>query len=172
MYKPARIDFTLAQVKKAINGLPIRVAASQIGNGDKVIFLHPSQHRVVSKAGMSGKGCVVQLSPAEILTTVESDMDGTGLFGDLWKNLKTGYSWAKRNIIDTDFYQKNVKPLARQAIDTGISALAGYAPQAVPIATAVRDKLSKETGAFGIPKTRRRVKRSENVLMGGSFRLN
>lgn len=173
-YKAARIDFTDAQIKKAIAGKPIRLAASQIGKGSKVVFLHPVQHRNVSKAGMAGRGCTVELSPAEILTTVESDMDGTGLFGDLWKGLKTGYNWVKKNVIDTDIYQKGVKPLVRRAVNTGAAALTGLVPEAADLIDIATDKIGEKTGAFGVPPiTRRRVKRSDNVLMDGrSFRLN
>jgi len=174
VYKAARIDFTDAQIKKAIAGKPIRLAANQVGKGTKVVFLHPVQHRVVSKAGMAGRGCTIELSPAEILTTVESDMEGTGFFGDLWKGLKSGYSWVKKNVIYTPLYQQAVKPLVRQAVNTGATALSVMAPQAAPFINMAKDKIGSKTGAFGIPPiTRRRIKRSDNVLMdGGSFRLN
>lgn len=173
-YKAARIDFTDAQVKKAISGKPVRLAANQIGKGDKVVFLHPVQHRVVSKAGMAGRGCTIELSPAEILTTVESEMDGTGFFGDLWKGIKSGYKWVKNNVIDTPIYQQTIKPLVRKAVDTGAMALSGMAPEAAPFIQMAKQQISDRTGAFGVPPiTRRRIKRSDNVLMdGGSFRLN
>lgn len=181
MYKPARIDLTQAQIKKAISGKPIRLAGSQIGKGDKVVFLHPVQHRAVSKAGMAGRGCTIELSPAEVLTTVESDMDGTGFFGDLWKGLKTGYNWVKKNVIDTELYQKAVKPLVRSAVNTGAAALSAAIPGSAPLINAAKEKIGSTTGAFGIsghpiPVMRRRIKRSDNILMNdvsaGSFRLN
>lgn len=171
VYKPARIDFTDAQIRKAVQGKPVRIAANQIGKGSKVVLLHPVQHRVVSKAGMAGRGCTVELSPGEILSTVESDMDGTGFFGDIWKGLKSGYNWVKKNVIDTDIYQKTIKPLVKQ----GVSTLSGMVPAEYrPISDALVGEIGKQTGAFGVPPvTRRRVKRSDNVLMnGGSFRLN
>lgn len=170
VYKPARIDFTDAQIRKAIAGKPVRLAANQIGKGAKVVLLHPVQHRAVSKAGMSGRGCTIELSPAEILSTVESDMEGTGFFGDLWKGLKSGYNWVKKNIVDTPLYQNTIKPLVKQ----GVSTLTGMVPaQYRPVADAITGEIGKQTGAFGVPPiTRRRVKRSDNVLMGGSFRLN
>lgn len=177
VYKPATINLTEAQIKKAVNQQPIKLAASQIGHGSKVVLLHPSQHKLVSKAAMSGKGCVIDLSPGEILATVESDIQGTGFFGDVWKGIKTGYNWVKKNIVDTPLYQTVAKPLVR----SGVNTLAGIAKTMIP--GDVDDKIidqgvnliGNKTNAFGIKKSRARRTKKMNVLMnqpGGSFRLN
>jgi len=165
VYKQIKINITRPQLQKALNGKPVQFNASQIGSGSSYLSLHPANVKLVEKAAMKGSGCVINLSPGELLATHE-DMKGEGIFGDIWKGLKTGYKWTKKNVIDTDFYQKNIRPIARQAVDTGISALAGYAPQAVPLANLARDKLSKETGAFGL-KGKKRTKTQRNEMLKG-----
>ena len=151
VYKQVRINITRDQLKKAIAGKPIRLLSSQLGNGEILLSLHPANIKIVEKAAMKGAGCNIYLSPGEMMSSAE-DMNGEGIFGDIWGGLKSGYNWVKKNVIDTDFYKKNIRPIARQVVDTGITALAGYAPQAIPLATIARDKLSKETGAFGLKK--------------------
>jgi len=156
-YKQIKINITKDQLHKALNGKSVSFKKDQLGVGNHYLSLHPANVKVVERAAMKGTGCILHLSPGELLATHE-DMGGEGIFGDIWKGLKSGYSWAKKNVIDTDFYQKNIRPIARQAVDTGITALAGYAPQAIPLATLARDKLSKETGAFGVRKSKAQKK--------------
>lgn len=167
MYKPAKLDFTDAQIKKLIKGQPVRLSASQVGSGNKVVMLHPANYANAKKSAMKGKGLTISLSPGEILSTVESDMEGTGFFGDLWKGLKSGYNWVKRNIIDTPLYQSTIKPLVRGAVDKGAAMLGAYTgnPQLVNQA---KDLIGKETGAFGMAKPVMRRSR----VKGGSFKLN
>lgn len=168
MYKPAKIDFTDRQILKAINQQPIRLTANQIGHGSKVVLLHPMQHRVLSTAHTAGKGCVIELSPGEILATVESDINGTGFFGDLWKGIKTGYNWVKKNVVDTDLYQQALKPLVR----SGVNSLAQIAKAAIPgdvddkIIDAGVNLIGKKTNAFG---RRPRRKKGTNVLGAGLY---
>lgn len=166
VYKPARINFTDAQIKKAVQGKPIRFAAHQVNQGDKVVMLHPANHSNYKKAAMKGKGLTITISPAEVLSTVESDMDGTGFFGDVWKGLKSGYNWVKKNVIDTPIYQQTIKPLVRKAVDVGATALTGMAPEAAPFIQMAKNQIGEKTGAFGMPVMRR------NRMKGGSFRLN
>lgn len=166
VYRPARIDFTPAQIKKAVAGKPIRFKANQLESGGKIILLHPSSHDRFKKAVMKGKGLTLTISPAEVLSTVESDIEGTGFFGDVWKKLKSGYSWVKKNIIDTDIYQKAVKPLVRQGVNALANIASSYVPEATPLITAGVNEIGKKTGAFGVPPvmSRRRMK-------AGSFRI-
>lgn len=167
VYHPARINFNNAQVQAAIAGRPFRVKADQLNSGDKTILLHPANYLNFKKAAMKGRGFTITISPAEILSTVESDMDGTGFFGDLWKKLKSGYSWVKKNIIDSDVYQSAIKPIVRQGVNAAITAAnTAYPGSAVPL-SAVANKIGNQTGAFGAPPVMRRSR-----LKGGSFRLN
>jgi hypothetical protein len=167
VYKPARINFTEAQIKKAVAGKPIRFAAHQLNAGPKVVMLHPANHSNYAKAAMKGKGLTITISPAEVLSTVESDMEGTGFFGDVWKGLKSGYNWVKKNVIDTPIYQQTIKPLVRKAVDAGAAALTGMAPEAAPFIQMAKSQIGEKTGAFGaIPVMRK------SRMKGGSFRLN
>lgn len=174
-YKPAKLDLTEAQIKKIIRQEPVRVAAKQIGTGSKVVLLHPENHAKLSKAKNGGRGAVLSMSPGEVLATVESEMDGTGLFSDIWKGLKSGYNWVKKNIVDTDLYQGAIKPLVKQ----GVSTLAGMAKTATgnnPAGNAAIEgivgEIGKKTGAFGLNKGKKYNTRKRSDLMAGSFRLN
>lgn len=167
VYQPARIDFTDAQIKAAIAGKPIRFKANQINSGSKVVLLHPANHANYKKAAMKGKGLTITISPAEVLSTVESDMDGTGFFGNLWKGLKSGYNWVKKNIIDSDIYQSTIKPIVRQGINAAVAAANTAYPGSAAALAPIANKIGEKTGAFGAPPVMRRRR-----LKGGSFRLN
>lgn len=149
VYKQVRIDITKKQLDQALNGKPIRLLPGQLGVGQIALSLHPANVRIIQKAVLKGKGCNLHLSEGELLSTAE-DMKGEGLFGDIFKGLKSGYSWVKKNIIDSDIYQKGLKPIVRGAVDQGVSALSGQFPQlGIPLQMA-KEELSKKTGAFGV----------------------
>jgi len=149
VYKQIKINITRAQLQKALNGKPVQFSASQIGSGSNFLSLHPVNVKLVEKAAMKGSGCVIHLAPGELMATAE-DMNGAGIFGDIWKGLKSAYKWTKKNVIDTDVYQKGIKPLVKQAVDTGATALKTYVPNAAPLVDIATDQIGKRTGAFGI----------------------
>lgn len=176
-YKPAKLDLTDAQIKKIIRQEPIRITAKQIGTGSKVVLLHPENHARLSKAKNAGRGAVLYMSPGEVLATVESEMEGTGLFDSIWRGLKSGYKWVKKNIVDTDLYQGAIKPLVK----SGVSTLAGMAktatgnnPAGNTAIDAVVGEIGKKTSAFGLKgnKGKKYKTRSRADLMAGSFKLN
>jgi hypothetical protein len=157
VYKQIKINITRPQLQKALNGKPVQFNASQIGSGSTYLSLHPANVKLVEKAAMKGSGCVIHLAPGELMATAE-DMNGEGIFGDIWKGLKSGYKWVKKNIIDTDIYQKGLKPIIRGAVNTGATALKGFAPE---LGTAIDmgvNELGKQTGAFGMRKTKTQKK--------------
>lgn len=156
-YKQIKINITKDQLHKALNGKPISFKKDQLGVGNHYLSLHPANVKVVEKAAMKGTGCVLQLAPGELLATHE-DMGGEGIFGDIWKGLKSGYSWAKKNVIDTPMYQQNIKPIVRGLVDQGVAMASQYNPNAGKFAALARDKLSKETGAFGVRKSKTQKK--------------
>ena len=148
MYKQVKINITKKQLDNALSGKSIRVLPGQIGQGDIYLSMHPANVKTVEKAALKGKGCNIYLSPGELLSTAE-DMDGNGLFGDIYKRLKSGYSWVKKNIIDSDLYQKGLKPVVRGAVDSAAMAASTAFPQfAIPISMA-KEEIGKKTGAFG-----------------------
>jgi len=158
VYKQVRINITKKQLDQALNGRPIRLLPGQLGVGQIALSLHPANVRIIEKAVLKGKGCNLHLSEGELLSTAEDmmGMEGEGLFGDIFKGLKSGYSWVKKNIIDSDIYQKGLKPIVRGAVDQGVSALSGQFPQlGIPLQMA-KEELSKKTGAFGVKKVSRK----------------
>jgi hypothetical protein len=151
VYKQLKIDITRPQLQKALKGKPIQINASQIGSGSSYLSLHPANAKLVEKASMKGCGCVINLSPGELMATAE-DMEGNGIFGDIWKGLKSSYRWVKKNIVDTPIYQEALKPLVRGAVETGKTVLKGYAPKLAPAIDMATDKIGSETGAFGLAR--------------------
>ena len=166
MYKQIKINITGPQLQKALKGKPIRFSKDQIGVGSSYLSLHPANVKIVEKAAMKGSGCTMCLSSGELLSSAE-DMGGEGIFGDIWKGLKSGYKWVKKNVVDTDLYQKGLKPLVRQAVNTGATALKGFAPQ---LGTAIDlgvNEIGKQTGAFGLAKTGRMSKAKKIEMLRG-----
>lgn len=157
VYKQIKINITRPQLQKALNGKPVQFNASQIGSGSTYLSLHPANVKLVEKAAMKGSGCVIHLAPGELMATAE-DMNGEGIFGDIWKGLKSGYKWVKKNIIDTDIYQKGLKPIIRGAVNTGATALKGFAPELGTAIDMSVNELGKQTGAFGMRKTKTQKK--------------
>lgn len=154
VYKQIKINITRPQLQKALNGKPVQFSASQIGSGGSYLSLHPVNVQKIEKAAMKGSGCVIHLAPGELMATAE-DMNGEGIFGDIWKGLKSGYKFVKKNIIDTDIYQKALKPLVKQAVDTGATMAKTYVPNAGPLIDIATDQIGKRTGAFGISKAKK-----------------
>lgn len=150
VYKQTKINITQAQLNKAINGKPIKISKDQIGSGSVYLSLHPANRKIVEKASLKGSGCCLNLSEGELLSTAE-DMGGEGIFGDIWKGLKSGYKWTKKNIIDTPFYQEAIKPVVRGLVQKGLqvakTATPGELSKAIDMGS---DMIGKETGAFGI----------------------
>lgn len=156
VYKPATVDFTDKQIRAIVKGKPVRLSHSQIGKGSKVVLLHPENHIKLSKAFAAGRGCNLQLADGEIQATHDSDMTGTGFFGDLWKGVKKVFGVLKDSGALSSLADMAVAPLSAY---TGQPALVGNA----------RAILKKTTG-IGIQK-RSRVSRKTNSLMGGSMKL-
>lgn len=152
VYKQTKINITRAQLNKALNGKSIKIGKDQIGSGSVYLSLHPANRRIVEKASLKGSGCCLNLSEGELLASAE-DMQGEGIFGDIWKGLKSGYKWAKKNIIDTPIYQKAIKPVVRELVNKGVQMAKTVAPSQLG---STIDKgvnlLGDKTGAFGLKK--------------------
>lgn len=157
VYKQIKINITREQLQKAIKGKPVSFKKEQIGSGTSYLSLHPANVKIVEKSVMKGTGCVLHLAPGELLATHE-DMNGEGIFGDIWKGLKSGYKWVKNNIVDTPLYQQTIKPLVRKAVDLGANALSGFAPELSPAIQMAKNEIGNRTGAFGIRKTKTQKK--------------
>jgi hypothetical protein len=164
VYKQIRINITKPQLLKAMAGKPVKFTNAQIGKGNTFLSLHPANAKIVEKASIKGNGCILNLTEGELLATAE-DMNGEGIFGDIWKGLKSAYKWAKKNVIDSSLYQQALKPLVREAVNTGKTALKAYAPKLAPVVDAVADKIGDETGAFGVRRGVRMGKKTRSELL-------
>jgi len=123
------------QAHKASKGKPIQLAHSQL-SGDSNIKLKLSQAnaRKVQRAVRHQRGCRLILSPEEL--------SGSGIF-DL---LKSGWDWLSKNVIQTPFYQQNVRPIAKQLVKSGVQML----PVGQDLAQKGADWLGEKSGAFGM----------------------
>ena len=159
VYKQIRINITKGQLDKALKGKPVQFSHSQLGNGDLYLSLHPANVKLVEKAAMKGTGCVINLAPGELMATAEDmEIAGNGLFQDIWKGLKSGYKFVKKNVIDTPIYQQALKPIVRGAVNTAASAAKSFVPQLAPAIDMGVNEIGKQTGAFGIRKTKTQKK--------------
>ena len=162
---PVRISKN--QALKAKRGKPVQLAYSQLsGDSNIKLVLHPANAKKVQRAVRNQRGCRIILSPEEI--------QGSGLFDFL----KNAGQWLKKNIIDTDFYQRNIRPVARELVKTGVSMIPG--PQlARDVATKGVEYLGEKSSAFGMPSNRRRKNPTPEVppppgiksIKGSSFKL-
>jgi len=93
---------------------------------------------------MKQKGCRISMTPHEL------ECSGEGL-KEFWEKLKNVGKAIKEKVIDTPFYQQNIKPIARQLVNQGLQ-LAGptIGPQGQMIAQKAVDAIGEQTGAFGI----------------------
>ena len=155
VYKPATVDFTDKQIRAMVKGKPVRLTHSQIGKGNKVILLHPENHLKLSKAFHAGRGCNLQVADGEISATHESQLDGTGFFGNLWKGIKKTFGVLKNS--------GTLSALADMAV-APLSAVSGQ-----PALVGTARKILKDTTGIGI--RRKRISRKTNSLMGSSMRL-
>lgn len=171
VYKQLKINITRAQLQKALNGKPIQLSHSQLGEGQSYLSLHPANVKIVEKAAMKGKGCIIHMSPGELMSTAE-DMGGEGIFGDIWKGLKSGYKWVKKNVIDSEIYQKALKPLVRQAVNAGSQALKGIAPQLAPAIDMGVAEIGKQTGAFGVKRGQKSKAQKKQILQAKGLYLS
>lgn len=142
------------QVKKLVKGQGIRVAHKHLGSGEHFVHLHPHKAKKVHKAIKNQKGAVISLSPVEL----EHTMEGGG-FGDFINKLKNAGKFLKEKIIDTNFYQQNVKPLVRGAVDEGLKLAKPYLGQTANLAEQGVNALGSTTNAFGLPKKKAAKKR-------------
>jgi len=168
VYKQVKINITKAQLDKALKGKPVQFSANQIGSGSSYLSLHPANIKIVEKSAMRGTGCILNLSEGELMSTAE-DMNGEGIFGDIFKGLKSGYTWVKKNIVDSDFYQKNLRPIAKQAVEMGKNAAKAYLNNPITnnLIDAASNELSKTTGAFGVRMTK--AQRKQKLIGAGLY---
>lgn len=116
-YKPAKFHFTEAQIHKIKHRHGVRVAHHQIGKGPHTLFLHPHVHHKLSMNHAKGKGMDLAVTDGELAHTIESGIEGTGI----WDSIKSGFN-------------KYVKPVL-----SGVGDAIAYAnPELAPLREGVR----------------------------------
>lgn len=121
------VTLTLGQFQKLRKGGTVQLRADQIDTSRQHkhhLTLHPENAKKVKRAARNRRGVRLSLSPTEF------EMSGEG-FGDFMRKLRDGFStagsWVKKNIIDTDVYRNNIRPIVRGLVDQGINAASALA---------------------------------------------
>ena len=142
------LRLTPDQMRKLHAGKNVQLGHAQLGVEDAHhVMVHPHVAAKIHRAHRAKKGVRIRMEPHEIEETI-----GGGGFGDFFNKLKDAGNWLKKNIVDSSFYQSNIKPLARQAVDTGLAMVTPRLGVAAPVAKAAVDEIGKRTNAFGLPK--------------------
>jgi len=159
MYQKVPVTLTESQFHKMRSGKPIQLSHQQISGGAihrHHLMLHPENVKKVAGAMRKQKGVRLTVSPHEF------EASGEGIM-DFFNKIKEGAQWLKSKVIDTPFYQQNVKPLVRGAVDAGLMAVAPRLGPASDIAKQGVLALGEKTGAFGIKPRQKHGKKTRSA---------
>lgn len=161
MYQKVPITIEPHQFKKLVKGHPVQLAPHQLHPHHKHhVMVHPLMAAKMHKARVAGRGVRIQMTPHEI------EMTGAG-WGDLWNSVKSAaksaYNWGrenipkaisyvKENVIDTPFYQENIRPKLREKIED-FAESRPYSNYSIPAI----EYLGDQTGAWGMKKKHRKA---------------
>ena len=152
-----KLHLSHGQFLKLKRGKTVQLSHGQLERGEPHhLMVHEHKAKKIHHAVKNRKGVRLSLSEPELHYTIES-----GGFLD-W--IKNAGRFIKDKIIDTDFYQQNIKPIARNLVNTGLAAAAPTLGIATPAAKAAVDAIGSQTGAFGLKphkKSKPREHRSE-----------
>ena len=153
------VELTVSQLEKLKEGKKVRIPRGKFALDNLPMHLNVSkkQHGKMYRNAKNSKGVEVKLSPEEIA--------GNGIF-DI---IKKGYKWAKKNVIDTEPYQKVVRPALSTAIDyipnrevrTGLHAV-GDLTKAFGVQARIK----------GTPEAKERMAKLRAMRKGGSFKTH
>lgn len=153
MYQKVPVTLTHAQVRKMMNGHPIQLSHRQLVDGKHWLALHHETAKRVGGAIRRKRGVRIHISPHELEASGEGIRD---FFDKVISGAKKVGSFLKEKVIDTPFYQQNIRPLARNAVNTAFQAAAPSLGVAAPIAQKGIDVIGEKTGAFGLRRRRGR----------------
>ena len=108
------VSLTNKNIDNLMRGKGVQLSAAQLKGKQHALALHPMNAKKVERARKSNKGVRLQMSPSEI--------DGSGL-KEIWAGIKNAGKWIKDKIVDTPFYQENIKPMVRGMINTATDAI-------------------------------------------------
>lgn len=149
MYQKIPLELSIAQYRKLKSGQPIQLSHAQLMAERHWVAVHPETYRKIQYARSKKKGTRIVMTPHEM------EASGEGL-KEFWEGVKSLGRKVKEKVIDTPFYQQNIKPLVRQAVDAG---LAVASPTLGPLSGVARsgvDALGKSTGAYGLAVRKRK----------------
>lgn len=140
-----RVDLRLTepQARKLMRGGVVQLTPEALRDNAHYLVLGKKMASKVKRAQKAGRGCRVCLSPEEM------QHSGEGI-GDFFKKIKKGAKWVKDKVIDTPFYQENVKPLVRKGVDAALSLAAPSLGPAAPLAMMAAEKFGQVSGAYGL----------------------
>lgn len=147
-----RLNITLTepQILKLVKKQPFQVKHHQIAdnvNHPHYLMLNKTLHKHASKAKMTGKGLRFP-----VLT--DEEISQSGGFWDIVKRIGSAAvnaaKYVKDNIVDTTFYQENVRPELKKLVSNVKSDIATVLPTSISnIANKGIDVLADKTNAFG-----------------------
>jgi len=132
---------TAPQAKKLMKGGVIQLKPAALKDNAHYLILEKKTANKVRRAQRAGTGCRIQLSPQEMHHSGEGIMD-------FFNKIKEGAQWVKNKIIDTPFYQQNIRPTAKNLVNQGIDTFVPAPGR--EIARKASDFVGEQTGAFGI----------------------
>lgn len=164
------LELTENNVKKLMRGYPTQLKKEQLHSTKHYVKVHPLTHQKLTKAKVSGKGIRLTMTPEEFETSGEG-------FMDILRGIKKGAQWVKKNIIDSNIYQSDIKPIVRKLVDASVTAAEPMLGPVGPLVKSGVDKLGTVTNAYGLeaptngilkPKPKAKAK----AVKGGSFFIN
>jgi hypothetical protein len=131
------------QIRRLAQGKAVQLKHADIHHPQGVhVALRQRQATKLHRAHLQGKGARLRIDPDQL--------GASGLLD--W--IKDAGRWIKDKIIDSDVYQKTLRPIAREAVNRGIqtaSALAGpFSKEAQQVLQSGANYIGDRTGAFGL----------------------
>lgn len=141
------LHLTGPQFHKLRHGKTIQLSHEQLEKGEPHhLMVHPHKAKKIHHAMKHRKGVRLSMTEPEFMETAEG-----GGFMDFINKLKDAGKWIKDKVIDSGFYQSNIKPIARNLVNAGLVAATPYLGAATPVASTAVDAIGKATNAFGLP---------------------
>lgn len=149
-YHECPCSLTAQNIKSLAKGKTVQLKHHQIAHGKThkhKLVLPKKTITKVNRASRNQKGVRLTLAPHEI--------EGSGIldfFKTIGNNLVKNVKWVKDKVIDTDFYQQNLRPLAKQVVNQAYDSVIR---PVIPSALGDKGKelvntIGDKTGAFGL----------------------
>lgn len=181
MYELSDFAVTPAQLIKLWKGQPIQLSSQALKTPNSRVYVHPETAKKLAKARMRGTGCRICMAQPEILQSGPrksgKGMAGAGWYDDAWAALESAYNWVAdkapqiyqdyvQPAIQSEFYQQNIRPKIKSALET-FAESKPYSGVTMPLIASLGEK----TGAFGVKKPKSKAKAKPRAKSsGGSFK--